>query len=253
MGPPGAGSPPPHQPGAHGGLSGRPKPLRGSLLLVGAGPGETPSAGFRVWPGSVPVIASPGDLVSPLQEAAWETADMLIWTPAPLQPGPRGEGGGPWGPSKPSVLCIHPVPGGTVHSPWPCHGPLGLLRTPLSLGTLLAKFYSLGSFQGPASSLQDQPHTHPPGLSSGRTHLVCQRPAAACPSLGRVLCVHNTPGPCRPPHWSPSARARLPRSPGVTGRSGFTVQNSSCLGGGSVARLGSASIATAVWNLSLCL
>lgn len=92
MGPPGAGSPPPHQPGAHGGLSGRPKPLRGSLLLVGAGPGETPSAGFRVWPGSVPVIASPGDLVSPLQEAAWETADMLIWTPAPLQPGPRGEG-----------------------------------------------------------------------------------------------------------------------------------------------------------------
>lgn len=120
MGPPGAGSPPPHQPGAHGGLSGRPKPLRRSLLLVGASPGETPSAGFRVWPGSVPVIASPGDLVSPLQEAAWETADALIWTPAPLQPGPRGEGGRPWGPSKPSVLCIHPVPGGTVHSPWPC-------------------------------------------------------------------------------------------------------------------------------------
>lgn len=111
---------PPHQPGAHGDLSGRPKPLRGSFLLVGAGPGETPSAGFWVWPGSVPVIASPGDLVSSLQEAAWETADALIWTPAPLQPGPQGEGRGPWGLSKPSVLCTHQVLGGTVHSPWPC-------------------------------------------------------------------------------------------------------------------------------------
>ena len=200
MGPPGAGSPPPHQPGAHGGLSGRPKPLRRSLLHVGAGPGETPSAGFRVWPGSVPVIASPGDLVSPLQEAAWETADALIWTPAPLQPGPRGEGGGPWGPSKPSVLCIHPVPGGTVHSPWPCPWSSQAPPDPALLRNSARKVLLLGSFQGPASSLQDQPHTHPPGLSSGRTHLVSRRPAAACPSLGRVLCVRNTPGPCRPAH-----------------------------------------------------
>ena len=40
-----------------------------------AGPGETPSAGFRVWPGSVPVIASLLGPVSPPREAAaWETA-----------------------------------------------------------------------------------------------------------------------------------------------------------------------------------
>ena len=138
------------------------------------------------------------------------------------------------GAEQPSVLCIHHVPSGTVHSPRPCPWSSWLLRTLLSLGTLLAKFHSLGSFQGPASSLQDQPHPHPPGLSSDRTHLVSWWPSVACPSLGQVLGVFTTPGPCWPAHWSPSARARRWRSPGVTGRSGFTLQNSSCWGLGTV-------------------
>lgn len=139
-----------------------------------------------------------------------------------------------WGPSKPSVLASITCPVGLSTPRGHVHGPLGLLQTPLSLGTLLAKFHSLGSFQGPASSLQDQPHPHPPGLSSDRTHLVSWWPAVACPSLGQVLGVFTTPGPCWPAHWSPSARASLWRSPGVTGRSGFTLQNSSCWGLGTV-------------------
>lgn len=48
---------------------------------LGAGPGDSPSAGFRVWPGSVPVIASPWDLVSPLQKAAWEPAEEASGRP----------------------------------------------------------------------------------------------------------------------------------------------------------------------------
>ena len=137
------------------------------------------------------------------------------------------------------------------------HGPLGLLRTLLSLGTLLAKFHSLGSFQGPASSLHDQPHPHPPGLSSDRTHLVSWWPAVACPSLGQVLGVCTTPGPCWPAHWSPSARASLWRSPAFGGHqvslAGLAPPSRIAAAGGwgrSVARLGSASIVTAVWNLS---
>lgn len=63
---------------------------------AGAGPGETPSAGFRVWPGSVPVIAS---LLGPGRSTAGGggvgngrggPGPALMQTPTTLRPGRRG-------------------------------------------------------------------------------------------------------------------------------------------------------------------
>lgn len=79
-----------------------PEPLGGRLplRLLSQGPSWRDSqCRFRVWPGSVPVTASPWDQVSALQEgAAWETAPRpqgaLGGRPHLPLPGPRGRGKG---------------------------------------------------------------------------------------------------------------------------------------------------------------
>lgn len=69
-----------------------PKPLCGSLPLLSlrAPPGEAPSAGFRVWPGSAPVIASPWEGGGGVGKAEAATGHALMQTPTSLWPGPRG-------------------------------------------------------------------------------------------------------------------------------------------------------------------
>lgn len=150
------------------------QPLSGShrLLSPRARPGDTPSAGFRVWPGSAPVIASPGGPVSPQwrrQRGKCRGGPRTRWAahPTSLRSGPRGRLGGER--LAEQAFCPpHPL---AVR--WECPLPTAISVGPSGSGRLhpQEEFHTqssplTGSLSGPASCLRDQPHLASTGLSS---------------------------------------------------------------------------------------